>query len=144
MRTRIALPALALVAALSAGAAWACSCVGYRSAEAQLAETPLMFVGRAVRTVPEGAVPEPRPGPAPRIAGGVTRFEVQRTLKGRAMTVRRIAHSTSGEASCGVAFTPGQTYVVMARADEGRLTTSLCSQPQFPLPDYERALGRLP
>ncbi len=141
MRTRLLLPALTLAAALAAGAAWACSRVGYADPKTHIDEMEVVFVGRAVRTVPEGAVPAPRPGPAPRMSTGVTRFEVQRTLKGPGKTVRRIAHPDGGEPSCGVAFQPGKTYVVMARASEGRLMTSLCDRPQFPLADYERALA---
>lgn len=40
---------------------------------------------------------------------------------------------------CGVRFEMGRETVILARVQDGVLTTSACNVPQFPLVHYERA-----
>lgn len=123
---------LSLIAAgsVAVSAAIACSCVRYPSAEAQLRSAEVMFVGRAEQTSRRSGDGYP---------AGVTRFTVEHTIKGEARAVRRIAHGMEMGGMCGIVFQRGRTYVVIAEALEGRLHTSSCSRPQFPIEDYERA-----
>lgn len=125
----LAVPA-ALIAAAAAGAALACSCLGYPDAKTQLAETRLMVVARAEWTKPERGATDP--------GRKVTRFTVVRTIKGEARRAWQIAHHIEGP-TCGVVFQPGREYVVLAGAEQGRMSTGLCRRAQFPLADYERA-----
>jgi hypothetical protein len=126
---------LALSALAAAGAAWACSCLRYDNAQAQLDNAEIMFVGRAVSTYPSSNRQwEAEPG--------ITEFTVERTLKGEHRAVRRIAHDQETSFGCGIRFQTGQTYVVLASTYQGRLSTSVCQSPQFPLAEYENALGR--
>ena len=124
---------LSLSVLTAAGAAWACSCVRYANAQAQLEDTELMFVGRATHLAGES------PGDS---QPGITEFTVERTLKGEHRAVRRIAHGRTMGGMCGVQFQRGRTYVVLASAFGGRLSTSACQSAQFPLADYENALSQ--
>ncbi|RZJ88864.1 MAG: hypothetical protein EON88_20665 [Brevundimonas sp.] len=132
MRASILLAALVAVSTLAAGAAWACSCVRYDSAAQQLAEAYVMFVGR-MTSFSNHAMGDDYPH-----AMHMARFEVRRTIKGEALPVRAVMHAVDG-AMCGVRFTPDRDYTILARVQDGVLTTSACSAPQFPLSDYERA-----
>ena len=132
MAFRLLALSIAAAAALSAGAALACSCARWESAEAQLRNSAVMFVGRAEETTTET-----RDG----LEVGVTRFTVQRTLKGAALATRQIQHGMETGGMCGVQFQRGRTYTIIANVHEGQLWTGSCSKPQFPLADYERALG---
>lgn len=125
----------ATAAALIAGAAWACSCVNWRSASDQLGFADVAFVGRAVSTRPDLT-----PG---REGFVVTEFAVSRTLKGTHRPVQRIAHAP-GEfgATCGVDFVESQDSLVLANRQRGTLSTSACARPRFPLGDFERAAAR--
>lgn len=123
----------ALVAAAAAGTALACSCIGYRNAETQLAEARLMVIARAEWTKPERGATDPDQK--------VTRFRVVRTIKGDTRLAWQIAHHADG-ATCGVVFHPGEEYVVIAGAWQGRMSTGLCQQAQFPMADYEAAAPR--
>ena len=117
---------------IAVGAAVACSCVHYESAAAQLQEAEVMFIGRVEQTVTrrdDG------------MTVGVTRFAVERTLKGEARTVRRIEHSVVTGGMCGVVFQRDRTYTIIAHGYRGRLHTGSCSMPQFPLEEYDRALA---
>lgn len=118
------------IAAAAAGAALACSCIGYSDAATQLAEARLMVVARAEWTKPERGAADP--------GQKVTRFRVVRTIKGETRRTWQIAHHVEG-ATCGVVFQPGKEYVVIAGTWQGRMSTSLCQQAQFPLVDYEAA-----
>lgn len=129
----VAVPA-ALVAAATASAAAACSCIGYADAATQLAEARLMVVARAEWTKPERGSADP--------GLKVTRFRVVPTIKGETRRAWQIAHHVDG-ATCGVVFQPGKEYVVIAGAWQGRMSTGLCQQAQFPLADYEAAARRL-
>jgi hypothetical protein len=126
----LAVPA-ALILAASAGAALACKCVQHRDAGTQLEQAQLMVVARAEWTRSERGAADP--------GQVVTRFVVSRTLKGQARRDWRIAHHVQSP-TCGVTFQPGREYVLLAGPELGRMTTSLCQQPQFPLADYERAV----
>lgn len=134
MRTsRVLLVALALVTA-SATAAWACSCVRFNSAREQFDKAQLVFVGRA-----EGRELTGRDGGQP---AAVTRFVVQRTLKGPRERVRRIAHSEETAGMCGIRFQRGRTYLVIAYRGDVRWHTNSCSAPQFPRAEFERLAAR--
>lgn len=130
---RVLIAALALVA-VSASAAWACSCIRYKSAAEQYAKAQLVFVGRA-----DGRDILHRDGGAPTAA---TRFIVQKTLKGERSQVRRIVHSEETAGMCGIRFRRGQTYLVIAYRAEGRWHTNSCSAPQFPQAEFERLARR--
>lgn len=121
---------------IAVSAALACSCVRYANAEAQLRNADVMFVGRAVETTTR----EEDGG----LTVGVTRFVVERTLKGDARDVQTVEHSTTMRGMCGVVFAGGQTYTVLASAHGGRLATGSCSRPQFPIAEFEQALGLRP
>lgn len=128
------LPIAVAVAALaaSATAAWACSCLNFATPRAQLDAAPLVVVARAEWTRPERGGPERH---------AVTRFAVERTLKGERRAAWQVAHPLDGP-TCGVEFRPGQQVVLFVRASEGRMSTGLCDRAVFPLADYERALAR--
>ena len=59
----------------------------------------------------------------------MTRFRIERALKGQALgTVLDAAHSTQG-AACGLSFTPGKRYLLTCRVGPRpgvRLRTNLC------------------
>jgi len=122
---------LIMAGAIAVSAAIACSCARHPSAAAQLRDAEVMFVGRAERTATRSENG---------LTIGVTRFAVERTLKGEVRAERRIEHGMETGGMCGVVFQRGRTYTVIAHAHEGRLVTSSCASPQFPLADYERAL----
>lgn len=122
------LAAVAVTAA--AGRVWACSCIGYADAASQLADARVMVVARAEWTKPERGASDPRQS--------VTRFRVVRTIKGETRRAWQIAHHIDG-ATCGVVFQPGEEYVVIANAWQGRMSTGLCQQAQFPLAEYDAA-----
>ena len=131
--SRVLILALALVAA-SATTALACSCLRFKSAREQFDKAQLIFVGRA-----EGRELTGRDGGPPT---AVTRFVVQKTLKGGRERVRRVAHSEETAGMCGIRFRRGQTYLVIAYRSEGRWRTNSCSAPQFPRADFERLAER--
>lgn len=132
MRAPLFLSALAAASALAATAAWACSCVRYDSAAQQLAEADVMFVGR-LTSFSNHAMGDDYPH-----AMHMARFEVRRTIKGEALPTRAVMHATDA-AMCGVRFAARRDYAILARVQDGVLTTSACHAPQFPLADYERA-----
>lgn len=123
----------ALPATAAASAVWACSCIGYADAASQLADARVMVVARAEWTKPERGASDPRQK--------VSRFRVVRTIKGEPRRAWQIAHHIDG-ATCGVVFQPGKEYVVIADAWQGRMSTGLCQQAQFPLADYNAAARR--
>lgn len=128
---------IGLVAAISAGflalgttTAYACSCVHWKSAEAQFAAMDVVFVGKVVgettRTDSDG------------VEVTLTSFSVERTLKGPHKALRLVAHNTIYGGMCGIRFERGKTTLVMAGLSETGLSTSSCSAPRFPLADFER------
>ena len=132
MRAPFLLTALIVASTLAAGAAWACSCVRYDSAAQQLAEADVMFVGR-MTSFSNHAMGDDHPH-----AMHMARFEVSRTIKGEALPIRAVLHATD-TALCGVRFSADRDYTILARVQDGVLTTSACHAPQFPLADYVRA-----
>ncbi|MDB5472588.1 MAG: hypothetical protein JWR84_4148 [Caulobacter sp.] len=127
--TRILIVALVL-AAVSATTALACSCVRYASAAEQFAKAEVMFVGRADgrETLSGGAA--------------VTRFVVEKTLKGDRQRIRKVAHGENTGGMCGIRFDRGRTYLVIAYRNQGLLRTNSCSAPQFPRAEFERLAAR--
>ena len=124
------LVAAVLALASLAEAAWACSCVRYRSAAEQLARADAVFRGRVVAS--ERAGPQAR----------VTTFEVVEGLKGRTGRRVRVRHGTETAAGCGVVFRRGQVVALTAHLERGRWTTSSCSMPQHPWAEFRRAARR--
>ncbi len=73
---------------------------------------------------------------------GATRFVVSRTLKGDALETRWIEHSVAAPSICGRHFERGESHTVLARVQDGRLSSAGCfDSVHFELADYERALG---
>jgi hypothetical protein len=120
---------------IAVSAAFACSCVRFASAETQLRNAEVMFVGRAIETTTREDNG---------MTVGVTRFVVERTLKGDARNVQTVEHLTTMGGMCGVVFARGQAYTILASAHRGRLATGSCSRPQFPIAEFEKALGLRP
>ncbi len=120
---------LFVAATIAVTAAIACSCMRFPNAAAQLQRTDVMFIGRAVQTQNEG----PR---------STTQFAVQRTIKGDVRSTQLVEHTVAPTGMCGVAaFQRGRTYTILASRFEGRLHTGACSQPQFPIEEYEAAMA---
>jgi len=132
MRAPVILAALVAVSTLAAGAARACSCVRYDSAAQQLAEADVMFVGR-MTSFSNHAM-----GDDHSHAMHMARFEVSRTIKGEALPTRAVMHAVD-TAMCGVRFAADRDHAILARLQDGVLTTSACNAPQFPIAEYERA-----
>ena len=124
------LVAAVLALASLAEAAWACSCVRYRSAAEQLARADAVFRGRVVSSE--------RVGRDERL----TTFVVVERLKGRMGRTVRVRHGTETGAGCGVVFKRGQTVALTAHLERGRWTTSSCSMPQHPWAEFRRAARR--
>jgi hypothetical protein len=130
-RPGLTLVAALLIAALSTGAAIACSCARYEDAPAQYAQLDLLFVGRVIdvqkRKNEHGYFYY------------VTRFSVSKTIKGRPDTVRELHHAATPFSMCGVRFEKGATSFVGATVSpDGRAWTSACDMPRFPQDDFER------
>jgi hypothetical protein len=111
---------LALV--LTAGPAHACSCVA-RAFPEQLAVADAVLTGTAVsREDPAGSGPVV--SSARSVRWGFSVDAVHRGDLGARVTVVAAA----GEASCGIAFTPGVRYVVVGTRDvTGDVRTGLCT-----------------
>ena len=124
---RVAAAVLAFAASMAAAApALACSCIGPTSAAEQLQGADLVFRGRV-----QASASSP--------LEATTTFRVLETIKGRAGRTIRVGHARDS-AACGVTFRRGSVVTVIADRDaQGRLRTSLCSLPRFPLEDYRRA-----
>ncbi len=100
--------------------AYACSCAIPGTPEEELALADAVFLGRAVDV--KGAT-QPGSGLLP-----VT-FEPSTVWKGNIGSPLTI-YTSDSSASCGVAFSPGEEYVVYARLIDGVLVTSLCDRTQ--------------
>lgn len=123
--------ALALATLLAtAAAALACSCVGYRDAAAQLAETDVAFIGVAVKTQRADL----------RTRDRITTFRVSETLKGAHVRTVRVRHEIGDGANCGITFPRNTPLLVLAHAYNGALTTSMCSAPRFGEEAYRAAV----
>lgn len=122
--------ALALAALFaSATVALACSCVAYRDAATQLAETDVAFVGVAVKTTRASLFSRER----------VTTFRVSETLKGAPARTVRVRHEIGDGGNCGIAFPRNTPLLVLAYEYNGRLATSMCSAPRFGEEAYRAA-----
>jgi hypothetical protein len=131
-----------LVAAGTLGVreARACSCVGIPSVKEGLRNSDAVFWGEAVSVEEQGFASIAPPFQAP-----VT-FEVRESWKGVSQE-RVVVHGQGMEASCGLDFDEGKTYLVFAynvgKGEDGPLGTDLCTATK-PLSDVEaasRALG---
>ena len=100
----------------------ACSCVRNPTAQGILDGAAAVFTGVAQTSASA--------------AGGrsITTFRVVEPFKGAAIGASlRVLHPSGSSATCGVKFTPGETYTLAAHhidSDPG-LTTSLCSTWMF-------------
>jgi hypothetical protein len=103
-------------------AARACSCARNPTAERILEGAAAVFTGAVQQSSPVA------PGRS------VTTFTVTESFKGAtAGATVRVLHSSGSSASCGVKFSPGETYTLATHrtdSDPG-LTTSLCSTWMF-------------
>jgi hypothetical protein len=126
MRASAAVLAL-VIAAFSASAALACSCVIFNSAAEQLARSDVAFRGRVI-----GERLDP-------VGGAVTSFRVVEAIKGRTARTVQVRHRVDS-AACGLRFKAGSTVLVLAHRTPGeRLETGLCSQPRFAVDEFRRA-----
>lgn len=110
-----------------AGSASACTCLPKASASEQASSADVIFLGRA-----ESAT-RPRKGEV------ITTFKVTRTLKGEHVAVHHLRHRIQSPA-CGLTYTRGESYLVIAKTQGGKLGTNMCMAPRFPLSDFEAAL----
>ena len=115
---------LVLASTLRVGEASACSCVGVSKPEEQLRSSDAVFWGEAV------SVEELDPtSSAPPFLGPVT-FDVKEVWKG-VSGERVVVHGQGMEASCGLDFDKGKTYLVFAyhvgKGQDGPLETDLCT-----------------
>ncbi|MCX7570956.1 hypothetical protein OS242_13485 [Tumebacillus sp. DT12] len=113
-----------LIAALTvfaapADRAAACSCVGFTTLEAKDV-SDAVFRG----TVTEIKKPWMSKG-----TGDLAKItlQVEEVWKGAAVQ-EIVVSSALSEASCGVEFREGESYLVFAKNDGGRLTTSICNE----------------
>lgn len=125
-----AIIAFVVATGFMSGTASACSCLMERSAEGHLRVVKPALVFKGI------AVSERR-----RRADEVTtRFRVLEVLRGQAGRTVALRHGLD-ESACGLRYRRGQTVLVMAHLGrDGRLHTSLCSQPFFSEAEYRRAL----
>jgi len=118
--------ALALLGAFAfPGSCFACSCFQAPDAAAAIARADAVFEGRVI----ESRVQRYDDGMLRTIAlRDANRFEVIRGWKGADAT-EMIVYDNGHEASCGMHFRTGETYLVYAHADgKGNLHTSYCSR----------------
>jgi hypothetical protein len=128
MRLPLAIISFFVSTAMFAGTATACSCARNPTAERILERAAAVFTGTAQQTI--------------RVTHGqsVTTFRVTESFKGAPVGATvRVLHPSLSPASCGVKFSPGETYTLAAHridSDPG-LATSKCStwmfMPQVPI-----------
>ncbi len=122
MHRTVALVLLVASSLALADAAMACSCARNPTAESILGGAAAVFTGVARQSVPATGV------------RSITTFTVVESFKGApAGATVRVLHPSGSSASCGVKFTPGQTYTLAAYrgTSEQSLTASLCSTWMF-------------
>lgn len=101
--------------------AYACSCRPPGTPAEELGQSDAVFRGTVV------SVKAPT-GPVASSADSTTvTFSVSTVWKGQITQTRTIT-TPGSSASCGVSFEQGKEYVVYGRANEGALTTNLCSR----------------
>jgi hypothetical protein len=112
-----------LYAGIQPRCAWACSCLPLGSASEERDRATAVFAGR-VTSIESPSDPSSSP-PALHVT-----FAVGDVWKG-ALAGTTVVHTAPDSAACGVAFAPGQTYLVYASTDDtGALAVSLCSRTQ--------------
>ncbi|MDQ4127276.1 MAG: hypothetical protein M3151_04905 [Actinomycetota bacterium] len=131
---------LVLAGTLQVREARACSCAGTPSVKEGLRSSDAVFWGEAVSVEEQGLASS-----APPFQNPVT-FEVRESWKGVSQE-RVIVHGQGPEASCGLDFDEGKSYLVFAyhagKGEGGPLETDLCTATS-PLSGVEaapRALG---
>jgi hypothetical protein len=106
------LVALALLAAPAA--AQTCSCTTYQSAKHFVQFNDAIFKGKVVSSKQE-------------YGSATTQFQVLETLKGELGAQAAVSHPAPGPGKCGgVAFTPGQTVLIVAQGMMEDLATTSC------------------
>ena len=100
------------VALLVPSAALACSCGGQASSSNGLAGADVVFLGVVA--------------PKTDWTRADVVFDVVRTFKGPAND--RVAVARGESSSCGIAFSPGERWLVYARAGAGRLNAEKCAR----------------
>lgn len=108
-----------------AGEAYACSCAETRSVEETLEKSAAVFSGEVVKA--EEAPPEPPDGDDPFLGLGPVTFEVEETWKGSSEDSVTV-YGQGPEASCGIDFEKGETYLVYAYRSGGDLGTDFCGR----------------
>ncbi|HVE99077.1 MAG TPA: hypothetical protein VNA12_07845 [Mycobacteriales bacterium] len=104
-----------------AGAAWACSCVGYPSEEEQYREAARSSKVIYTGTVTERSQASPRPSTGPQPPPDVTyTVQVEENLKGGASGTRVVSTSESS-ASCGVELQTGRRALLVEYAGDQRV-----------------------
>lgn len=119
--------------------AYACSCVGVPNAEEALRSSDAVFWGEAVGIERQNVTSS-----APPFLGQVT-FDVREVWKG-VSDERVVVYGQGMEASCGLDFDKGETYLVFAyhvgKGGDGPLETGLCTATGA-LPNVEAAPAAL-
>lgn len=130
--------------------AQACSCLGADSAAEQAESADIVFIGRVLHSGPQA---DTRPlwrrwldwrgREAPAHGRHVTTFQVDEVLKGRIRGDIAIGHLPGIRAGeCGVDFAGRHARLVLAWDDPGGgYSTSICSLPRFPEPEFRAALA---
>ena len=130
---------LVLASTLNVREAYACSCAGVPTAEEQLRSSDAVFWGEAVSVEERGFASS-----APPFLGPVV-FDVKESWKG-VSDERVVVHGQGMEASCGLDFDRGETYLVFAyyvgKGGDGPLGTDLCTATGA-LPDAKAAPAAL-
>lgn len=115
---------LVLASTLHVREARACSCAGGFSVQEELRDSEAVFWGEAVSVEEQGFTSS-----VPPFLGPVT-FEVRESWKGVSQE-QVIVHGQGHEASCGLDFDEGKTYLVFAyhvgKGEDGSLETGLCT-----------------
>jgi len=146
---RIKTAALSILALTATAPAFACSCLFPESAEQQLDQAGIAFIGTVIDT----GVKEDKPAwwhwltpwrdrPAPAWdAEHVTTFQIDRMLKGpNTLDTITFVHGVSG-AACGVRYQTQQSGVFIGyEQSDGYYSTSLCSSARFPEENFIKAV----
>lgn len=94
---------------------YACSCAPPPPPQEAMAGAAAVFAGTVSGIAPAGA------------GGLLVTFDLQQSWKGPAEPQLTITTSDNS-ASCGVAFSEGESYLVYGFAQDGQLATNLCSR----------------
>ncbi len=137
-----------ITALLFLPAAYACSCMGFDSADEQIASADLVFEGEVINVALQK---DDRPFwrrlfSRPAMQRHITTFHVYRAFKGEPDNTVAVVH-LGGEhgATCGVDFPQNQPSVILAyRRADGSFGSSLCTRAQFDVEAFERAAGFVP